>query len=103
MAVDDHEHINQFMAEEEIRSVLQQAEIQCSTWQVQRHVMHYADVNAILQSLKRIGASEITGQRHQGLFTKQKLVGLQNAYERYRLPSGLLPVTYNVCYGVLHR
>jgi malonyl-CoA O-methyltransferase len=103
MAVDNHEHINQFMEEAGLRSVLQQAEIQCSTWHIQRHVMYYADVNAILQSLKRIGASQLTGQRSQGLFTKQKLMCLQEAYERYRLPSGLLPVTYNVCYGVLHR
>ena len=51
-------NVNQFMEELELRSVLQQAEIQCKTWQVQRHVMYYADVNAILQSLKRIGARE---------------------------------------------
>ncbi len=103
MAVDNHEHINQFMEELELRSVLQQAEIQCKTWQVRRHVMYYADVNAILQSLKRIGASQVNGQRSQGLLTRQKLQCLQQAYERYRLPTGLLPVTYNVCYGVLHR
>lgn len=103
MAVDDHEHVNRFMEELELRSVLQQAEIQCQTWQVKRHVMYYADVNAILQSLKRIGASQVNGQRSQGLLTRQKLQGLQQAYERYRLPTGLLPVTYNVCYGVLHR
>jgi malonyl-CoA O-methyltransferase len=102
-AVDEHEHINQFMDESELRSVLRQADIQCKTWQVQRHVMYYADVNAILQSLKRIGASQVNGQRKQGLLTRQKLHRLQQAYERYRLPTGLLPVTYNVCYGVLHR
>ncbi|WP_024873054.1 malonyl-ACP O-methyltransferase BioC [Tolumonas lignilytica] len=102
-AVDDYEHINQFMGVSELRSVLQEAGIRCKTWQVCRHVMHYADVNTILQSLKRIGASQVNGERHQGLLTRQKLLRLQQAYERYRLPTGLLPVTYNVCYGVLHR
>jgi malonyl-CoA O-methyltransferase len=102
-AVDEHEHINKFMDESELRSVLRQAEIRCETWQIQRHVMYYADVSAILQSLKRIGASQVNGQKIHGLLTRQKLHRLQQAYERYRLPSGLLPVTYNVCYGVLHR
>jgi malonyl-CoA O-methyltransferase len=102
-AVDEHEHINRFMPESVLRSVLQQAGVQCKTWQVKRHVMYYPDVNAVLQSLKRIGASQVNGQRSQGLLTRQKLLVLQQAYERYRLPSGLLPVTYNVCYGVLHR
>ena len=102
-AVDDHEHINQFMAIPELRSVLQNAGLQYKTWQTRRHVMHYADVNAILQSLKQIGASQVNGERSQGLLTRQKLFRLQQAYERYRLPTGLLPVTYNVCYGVLHR
>ena len=102
-AVDEHEHINRFMPESVLRSVLQQAGVQCKTWQVKRHVMYYPDVNGVLQSLKRIGASQVNGQRSQGLLTRQKLLVLQQAYERYRLPSGLLPVTYNVCYGVLHR
>jgi len=102
-AVDDQPHVNQFLTKEQINQYLDIAQVRCIHNQVATHTLFYSNVSEILRSLKGIGASQVNGKRNQGLLTRQQLVSLENAYEQYRQPNGLLPITYHVCYGVICR
>lgn len=102
-AVDDQPHVNQFLTQEQITRYLDVAQVRCVQNQIVSHTLFYNSVSDILKSLKGIGASQVNGNRQQGLLTRKQLVTLENAYEQYRQPNGLLPITYHVCYGVICR
>lgn len=72
-------------------------------WQRQQHVLHYPTLHELLTSLKGIGANQVTGHRSNGLGGRNRWMALQQAYEYKRDDTGLLPISYEVCYGVLTR
>ncbi len=55
----------------------------------------------LMKDLKGIGATHLHQQRQSGLVGRQTFIDLEDAYERFRLDNGLLPATYQVCFGVL--
>lgn len=57
----------------------------------------------LLTSLKGIGANQVTGHRATGLGGRNRLFELEQAYESQRDYTELLPLSYEVCYGVLTR
>lgn len=102
--VDEFQHVNVFKDADTVRAEAESSGLVCETWLMQRHVLHYPDVRSILYSLKGIGAGQLTGARAGGLATRQKLHAMELAYQAaHRTSAGLLPVTYHVCYGVLHQ
>lgn len=103
-AVDGFQHVNEFPDAGSLADTIACSGLQCRQWQVHRHVLWYPDVSAILHSLKGIGASQVVGSRQNGLMTRARLKKMETAYgQQFRNAAGLLPVTYHVCYGVLHR
>lgn len=101
--VDDLEHVNTFISANELALQLHKANARCVSLDVVQHTINYPDVHEILRSLKGIGASQVNGNRNQGLITRKQLIALEKAYEQFRKTDGMLPVTYNVCYGVICR
>jgi len=58
----------------------------------------YADLNALVQDLRRSGASNRAAQRRRGLTGRALWQGAREAYEELRC-EGRLPATFEVIYG----
>ncbi|WP_460884965.1 malonyl-ACP O-methyltransferase BioC [Pseudaeromonas pectinilytica] len=101
--VDDLDHVNRFIDEERLQSLCLQQGFRLEQWFCRRHVLHYSTLRELLMGLKGIGANQVTGQRAPGLSGRQRWLTLEKAYENERDNTGLLPVSYEVCYGVLTR
>jgi len=68
----------------------------------QPHVLHYPDVRSLTHELKALGAHNLNPGRPGGLTGRARILGLIDAYERFRQASGL-PATYQVVYAVLEK
>ncbi len=66
------------------------------------HVLHYPDVRSLTHELKALGAHNLNPGRPGGLTGRARILGLIEAYERFRQSSGL-PATYQVVYAVLEK
>jgi malonyl-CoA O-methyltransferase len=65
---------------------------------MERIILTYDDVKALMRDLKAIGAHNATEGRRRGLEGKSFLRQLADHYERFRR-DGKLPATYEVVYG----
>ena len=101
--VDTLDHVNPFICEKSLIKLCEAHGFHAVTWQRRRHVLHYPTLRELLTSLKGIGANQVTGHRATGLGGRNRLFELQQAYESQRDYTGLLPLSYEVCYGVLTR
>lgn len=101
--VDEAVHVNAYPESQVWQAAARQAGFVPEHWQPRRHVMEFADLPALLQSLKGIGANQVNGAHRVGLGGRERLMHLDLSYERMRNGRGLLPLTYEVCYGVLRR
>lgn len=101
--VDDLDHVNPFIDEDRLQSLCLEQDFCLQYWLSRRHVLHYSTLRELLMGLKGIGANQVTGQRAPGLSGRQRWLALEKAYENERDNTGLLPVSYEVCYGVLTR
>jgi len=66
------------------------------------HVLHYPDVRSLTHELKALGAHNLNPGRPGGLTGRARILGLIEAYERFRQSSGV-PATYQVVYAVLEK
>ena len=101
--VDALDHVNPFIPEQTLIELCQAQGFEILRWQRQQHVLHYPTLQELLTSLKGIGANQVTGHRSSGLGGRSRWMALQQAYEYKRDDTGLLPISYEVCYGVLTR
>jgi len=96
-------HVNAYPASQVWQRAAELAGFRSLHWQQRQHVMEFDNLTALLQSLKGIGANQVNGTRRAGLGGRDTLMHLELSYERMRNAQGLLPLTYEVCYGVLRR
>jgi len=101
--VDELDHVNRFIEALELQKLVEQAGFKPLQWKYVQHRLHYAGLPELLKSLKGIGANQVGGRRAGGLGGRQRYASLEQGYARFRDSQGLLPVTYEVCYGVLCR
>ncbi len=101
--VDHLEHVNQFISSHTLQYLCSEHGFLSIDWLNRSHTLHYSSLHELLMSLKGIGANQVTGARAAGLGGRSRLRALELAYERMQGPSGLLPMSYEVCYGVLMR
>ena len=96
--VDDSPHTNTFLTLSDIDSVL--TEIGFS--QVQIHTetitMYYPNVIELMRALKGIGANHVNRQRPIKLQGRSLIQRLEQGYAVFADKSGLLPLSYRVCY-----
>lgn len=103
-AVDAAPHVNRFVSQERLFEVAEKCGFELLSREMQRHCLHYASLRELLMSLKGIGASQINDAAPRGLAGRQRWARFTAAYEQQRDPVlGLLPLSYDVCYGVLKR
>ncbi len=101
--VDALDHVNRFIELAELRLRVEQAGFTVQQWHSVAHRLYYPGLPELLKSLKGIGANQVGGRRAGGLGGRQRYAGLEQGYARFRDTDGRLPVTYDVCYGVLCR
>ncbi|MGI9274630.1 MAG: malonyl-ACP O-methyltransferase BioC [Endozoicomonas sp.] len=100
-AVDRHVHVNGFESLDVQRHKIQQSGFEIQSYRQQTETLYYDSVNRILRELKALGVNTVHS-RGQGLMTRSRLMGLQQAYEAFRQDRGL-PLSYKVVYGVLRK
>lgn len=94
----DHVHVSRFIDMHDIGDALVRAGFSAPVLDVERFVLTYDDVLAVMRDLKAIGAHNAADGRPRGLLGKGFLQRLTANYERFR-QDGKLPATYEVVYG----
>ncbi|USD36192.1 malonyl-ACP O-methyltransferase BioC [Ferrimonas sp. SCSIO 43195] len=94
-------HINRFLSPEAIRMQVAQAGFSPSQLTFEAITLHYPNALAVMKALKGVGANHLNHGRAPGLTGKGTLQRLQQAYAVQADERGLLPLTYQVCFGTL--
>ena len=92
--VDNDPHVNAFLP---LDSVIDSSQLlQLTSTQVELIELSYPDLTSLLKALKTLGASVVEGRPASGLGGRERLRLLNQAYQTFRRPDGLLPLTYEV-------
>ncbi|NAW68873.1 malonyl-ACP O-methyltransferase BioC [Vibrio sp. V27_P1S3P104] len=102
LKVDSYQHVNRFTSLNQIKIALAQADYQQIHLDLSAITVWYESAVSLMRDLKGIGANHVPG-RAQGLTRRHTLAQVEQAYQLFRNHQGLLPATYQVCLGVLHR
>jgi len=96
--VDSHSRVLRFIDMHDLGDALVRAGFIEPVLDVERYTLEYADVRALAQDLKAVGARNATAGRLKGLTGPRKFAGMEAAYEVHRR-AGRLPATYEVVFG----
>lgn len=94
----DHIHVSRFIDMHDIGDALIRAGFTSPVLDVERFVLTYDDVMAVMRDLKAIGAHNAAQGRRRGLLGRGFLGKLTENYEQFR-SEGKLPATFEVVYG----
>ncbi|MBC3777281.1 malonyl-ACP O-methyltransferase BioC [Pseudomonas sp. SWRI99] len=100
--VDGRVHVNRFREFARYEQLCAASGLRTLELDNQPHVLHYPDVRSLTHELKALGAHNLNPGRPGGLTGRARILGLVEAYERFREASGL-PATYQVVYAVLEK
>ncbi|SHO58544.1 malonyl-ACP O-methyltransferase BioC [Vibrio quintilis] len=100
--VDSGQHVNRFISQNQVKIALAQAE--CDRYQIDLRSIRlwYDSALALMKDLKGIGATHVD-ERGTGGVSRRVLTELESAYQTFSNQEGLLPATYQVCFGAIHR
>ncbi|MCA2016528.1 malonyl-ACP O-methyltransferase BioC [Vibrio tritonius] len=101
-SVDAYQHINQFLSVNAVKVALAQADISEVTLEFDSITVWYDTAMGLMKDLKGIGANHVPGRANRTI-SKQVLSQVEESYQCFRDPNGLLPATYQVCLGVILR
>jgi len=100
--VDDHIHVNRFIALRPLKAAINGAGFSEHSVVVDQQLMQYRQLGELTKELKNLGANNRNAGQGQGLNTRQSLLKLKAAYEQFRGKHGaeadMLPATYQVFY-----
>ena len=97
-AADDGVHVNRFLDLHEVGDAALRAGLAEPVLDVERAVLRYADVRALMRDLKAIGAHNVAVGRARGLTSPARLRRVEHAYEGLRY-NAHLPATFEIVYG----
>lgn len=97
-AVSDAAHVNAFVDMHDVGDLLGACGFGDPVMETEYLTVEYDTVLELLHDLKGIGAANAGHDRARGLFGKQQLRGVIDAYEPLRR-NGKLPATYEVIFG----
>ncbi|SIO94898.1 malonyl-ACP O-methyltransferase BioC [Vibrio spartinae] len=100
--VDSAQHVNRFISENAVKIALAQAE--CTPYQIDLSSFRlwYDSAMHLMKDLKGIGATHIDGRTNRPI-SHRMLAQVEAAYQTFANREGLLPATYQVCFGVIHQ
>jgi malonyl-CoA O-methyltransferase len=101
-AVDDRQHVNDFLPPESLVSAARAVPGLRLGLGNECFRMEYRRVRDLLTELKTLGAHNMNRARPSGLTGRRALQGMLEAYESWR-ENGVLPATYDVLFGVLEK
>jgi malonyl-CoA O-methyltransferase len=96
--VDGYNHINRFADLHDIGDMLVAAGFSDPVMEMERLILTYDDVRAVMQDLKSIGAHNATTGRSTGMMGKAAWQRVTENYEKLR-KNGKLPATFEIIYG----
>lgn len=96
--VDGHSHLSRFADMHDVGDMLVAAGFADPVMEMERIVLTYDDVRAVMQDLKSIGAHNATAGRASGLMGKTAWQRVTENYEKLRR-DGKLPATFEIVYG----
>ena len=96
--VDEAVHVNSFIDMHDIGDALLQAGFAEPVMESEMIIVHYRDVDTLMQDLRDIGANVTANGHRRGLLTRNMLMQMREAYETYR-QGDVLPATYEIVYG----
>lgn len=100
--IDSYQHVNDFITVNQLKLALAQSESPNHHLDLPAVTVWYETAFSLMRDLKGIGANHVSG-RSPGLMSRQTLRKLEQAYQVFQNQEGLLPATYQVCLGVIHR
>lgn len=100
--VDQRQHVNHFETKQAVESAIAQSRFEALEVCFNEEVEYYGDLRSLTDSLKRIGAHNVTEGRNRSLTTRQQLKSFMQAFETYRQEQGL-PARYHVASIVLKK
>lgn len=97
--IDAQPHTNRFVDMHDLGDALMATGFAAPVMEMERIVLTYTDLKAVLRDLKSIGANTVIDRTHTGLMGRARWQALQAAYAAFAQPDGRLPATFEVIYG----
>lgn len=97
--VDATPRVNRFIDLHDYGDMLGAAGLADPVVDVERMTLTYPDVPRLMREIKLLGATNADVQRERGLLGRGRLARVVAAYERFRLPDGRYPASYEVVHG----
>lgn len=94
-----HAHINRFVDMHDLGDALMVSGFAAPVVEMERIVLTYADLKAVLRDLKSIGAHTVLERTQFGLMGRARWAALQAAYAQFVQADGRLPASFEVVYG----
>ena len=105
-AVDDYVHVNRFIENTALKTAMDQAGF-CgdSNLVLSEEIitLEYQTLRELTWELKGIGAHNVNSGRPAGLTGRKRMQTFINGYEQQRNDNGMLPASYQVWFGQLHK
>ena len=97
--VDDQPHLLVFAHIQQIGDAMHRAGLVNPVVDRDLHGRPVAQLRELFDELRGLGATNALSERRRGLTGRQRWRALTEAYEAFRRPDGLLPVSWEVVYG----
>ncbi|MEY8248883.1 MAG: malonyl-ACP O-methyltransferase BioC [Bermanella sp.] len=102
LEVDQHQHVNEFTVGTELLNNIDESAFTAVAVNINKHVDYHPNVRSLTDSLKRIGAHNLTAGRAKGLTSPSMIKQFKLAMEQQRHAQGL-PASYAVLTCVLKK
>ncbi|MGR5131869.1 malonyl-ACP O-methyltransferase BioC [Vibrio alfacsensis] len=99
--IDTYQHVNQFITLNQVKVALAQSCCHSHQLNLTSITVWYDSAFSVMRDLKGIGANHVSGRSH-GLTSRRTLLQVERAYQAFKNDHGLLPASYQVCFGVIH-
>jgi malonyl-CoA O-methyltransferase len=99
-ACDNGVHVHPFIDMHHVGDFLLKAGFADPVIDMEFITITYNDIKQIFIDLKNLGTHNIARERRKGLTGKAKFNQFMSAYEKFRNAEGLIPMTYEVIYGI---
>ena len=96
--VDLNPHTNAFLTLDTLKQQIQDVGFKSVKIKTQTRTLAYANVIEVMRALKGIGANHVHGQQSVKQSGRQLIKLLEQGYLPFVSESGLLSLTYQVCY-----
>ena len=97
--LNEYSRVKQFLDMHIVGDLLVAAGFQSPVIESERICVEYGDPAQLLRDLKLTGATNHMQSRPKGLFTQKQIRSVLEAYQKFRLPNGKYPATYELIYG----